>query len=336
MGAMTRPTYDLEDLLRMSILGVRAKRLERETMSTAIQRVGDTTPELANWRAMREQAKELVVSGFLPKAIRTPEQAMAIIQTGRELGLGPMQALRTIHIIEGKPCMSADLIAGLALRNVPGAVLRVAETTDKFCTVEAARAGQQLTKFRFSMEDAQRAGLTGKQNWKTYPRAMLRARAITEAARAIFPDAVMGLYDPDELGAVTDAQGEVVALSQVSNIAPHITAGEDPNAPEDTDLASDLVNILEALKSDCATCDSYDKALALRAMLGTKGKQSELTQRIQQGSESGAINATTVAALGKLWQHCNRQVDKLLVKLAPAPEASFDDEGVEIEPGSNG
>ena len=151
MGAITRPVYDLEDLLRMSIHEARAKRLEREQMSTAIQKTSDVTPELVVWRAMREQAKELVVSGFLPKSIRTPEQAMAIIQTGHELGLGPMQALRTIHIIEGKPCMSADLIAGLALRNVPGAVLRVAETTDKFCTVEANRAGQQVTKFRFSM-----------------------------------------------------------------------------------------------------------------------------------------------------------------------------------------
>jgi len=41
MGAMTRPTYDLEDLLRMSIHEVRAKRLERETMSTAIQKAVD-------------------------------------------------------------------------------------------------------------------------------------------------------------------------------------------------------------------------------------------------------------------------------------------------------
>ena len=121
------------------------------------------------------------------------------------------------------------------------------------------------------------------------------------------------------------------ALAQVTNISPHITPGEDPNAPEDTDMAADLVNILEALKADCASCDSYDKALALRAMLGTKGKQSELTARIQQGSEAGAINATTVAALGKLWQHCNRQVDKLLVKLAPTAEASFSDDDVEIE-----
>lgn len=316
------------------------KRLRRKKMNQAIERVepqqmvrasGDG---LQDFLAMREQAKVLVQSGFLPKAVNTPEKAMAIIQTGRELGLGPMQSLRSIHIIEGKPTMSADLIAGLALAKVPGSVLRVAETTNEKCVVEAGRAGQKVTPFTFTMKDAQQAGLAGKSNWKNYPRAMLRARAITEAARAIFPDAVMGLYDPDELGAVTNEAGQVVA--EVTNIAPHITPGEDPNAEQDYELAAELQRILEAIKTDCASCDSYDKAIALRAMLGTTGQQSELTKRIQAARESDAINASTHRELGKLWQHCHRQVAKLEKQLAPGPEASFGDEEDEREPGEEG
>jgi hypothetical protein len=158
---------------------------------------------------MREQAQTLVASGFLPKAINTPEKAIAVIMTGKELGLGPMQALRSIHVIEGKPTLSADLIAGLVHARVPGAVLRVAESTDKRCAVEAGRPNTQATMFTFTIEDAQKAALMGKDNWKKYPRAMLRARCLTEAARAVFPDAVMGLYDPDELGAVTTPEGDI-------------------------------------------------------------------------------------------------------------------------------
>src|SRR6187402_202596 len=100
------------------------KRIPRKKMtalakvpndSNGLARVAPVSDAMADWKAMREQAASLVASGFLPRAVNTPEKAMAIIQTGKELGLGPMQSLRSIHIIEGKPTMSADLIAGLAL-----------------------------------------------------------------------------------------------------------------------------------------------------------------------------------------------------------------------------
>lgn len=180
--------------------------------------------EMSSWQAMLGQAQVLVRSGFLPKSIKTAEQALAVMQTGKELGIGPMQALRSINVIEGKPTMSAELIAGLVLARIPGAVLRVAETTDKLCVVQAARPGQPVTVFRFSWEDATRAGINSKHNWKTYPAAMLRARCLTAAARAIFPDATMGLYDPDELGAITTEDGKVISIETV--IPEHVSQAD--------------------------------------------------------------------------------------------------------------
>ncbi len=166
-----------------------------------------------DWGMIRSQANDLVRSGFLPKSINTPEKALAIMQTGRELGIGPMQALRSIHIIEGKPTMSAELIAGLVMSRIPGSCLRVSVTNNKECVVIASRPGQDTTEFRFTIDDAKTAGLLGKHNWKTYPRAMLRSRCVTEAARATFPDATMGIYDPDELGAITSPTGEVMSVA---------------------------------------------------------------------------------------------------------------------------
>ncbi len=167
---------------------------------------------MRQWEVMLAQAQTLVRSGFLPKAINTAEKALAVMQTGKELGIGAMQSLRAIHIIDGKPTMSAELIGGLVLSRIPGAMLRVVETNEQRCVVHAARPGHEPTVFTFTHEDAQRAGLLGKDNWKKYERAMLRSRCITEAARAIFPDATMGLYDADELGAITNETGEIVAL----------------------------------------------------------------------------------------------------------------------------
>lgn len=51
----------------------------------------------------------------------------------------------------------------------------------------------------FSWEDAQRAGLTSRDNWKKYPSAMLKARCLTMICRSTFPDLLAGVYDGDEL-----------------------------------------------------------------------------------------------------------------------------------------
>jgi len=170
------------------------------------------------WQAMRQQAGDLVRSGFLPGSINTPEKAVAIMLTGRELGIEPMMALRQIHIIEGKPSLSAELIAGLVLSRVKGATLRPVESTNDRCVVHAARPGQEPTVITWTMDDAKRAGIAGKGNWKKYPRAMLRSRAMVEAARGVFPDASSGLYTPDELGAETDAEGEPVAVRTTATV----------------------------------------------------------------------------------------------------------------------
>ena len=51
----------------------------------------------------------------------------------------------------------------------------------------------------WTLADAERAKLTGKDNWAKFPKAMLRARVSADLCRAVFPDALMGVYDPDEM-----------------------------------------------------------------------------------------------------------------------------------------
>jgi hypothetical protein len=321
----------------------RPKRLGRkkQKMTNAIQKaepeqlapVRHIRDDLAEWRAMREQASELVKSGFLPRAVNTPEKAMAIIQTGKELGLGPMQSLRSIHIIEGKPTMSADLIAGLALAKLPGSVLRVVESSDKKCVIEAGRSGQKLTPFEYTMADAQRAGLAGKDNWKKHPRAMLRARAITEAARAIFPDTCVGLYDPDELGAVTGPSGEVVELPRVEDVTPLPHVSPHSTSPDENPERHDPVVLLRAM-SFFAECDKaifdpgcdWATVVKWRGLLGHRGNLTELGKSISRLYRSD-ISEDERKELGKVWQRVERKLADLEAKLKPPPiEASFQDE----------
>lgn len=168
-------------------------------------------PSEADWRMLKEQATMAVKSGFLPRAVDTPEKAIVIALKGRELGIPPMQAFSHIHIIDGKPTISAELMLSLIYKNCPGAVINYLETSDKRCVIETKRMGHKGTTFSFTIEDAQKANLLNKHNWKSYPGAMLRARTVAMMARAVYPDAIMGCsYLPEELGAEVDDEGKVI------------------------------------------------------------------------------------------------------------------------------
>ncbi len=162
-------------------------------------------PSETEWKIMKEQAGLLVRTGFLPKAVRTPEQAIAIMLKGRELNIGPMLAFSHIAIIEGKPTISPELMLNLVFKAYPQTKINYQTLTDTACKIEVIRPGQKANYFSWTMDDAKKAGLAGKYNWKNYPRAMLRSRCISEMGRSLFPDAIAGCsYTPEELGATTN------------------------------------------------------------------------------------------------------------------------------------
>ena len=147
-------------------------------------------------------AQRLVKSGLLPAGIQTPEAAFTIIVTGKELGLTVMQSLRSVHVIKGKPTLSADLILALVKRSPACVYFQLVTSTDKVATYRTQRNMEDPTEMSFGIEQAQRAGLMGNDNWKKYPEAMLRARCIAALARAVYPDVVLGIYETSELEAV--------------------------------------------------------------------------------------------------------------------------------------
>ncbi len=147
----------------------------------------------------------------------------------------------------------------------------------------------------------------------------------------------LGMLDESEVeGAIAERGGERNPLQLSPHVGP-ADASDEPG-PWDEDKTKHLVSVLTMVKADLATCDSYDKALALRALLGTRAKQSALTAEIQQAGERHEISPTTKAELGKLWMHCDRQVTKLEKQLAPGPEDALagDDDVTDREPGEEG
>lgn len=145
-------------------------------------------------------AKLLVASRLLPRTLATPEAAFTVIMVGRELGLTAMQSIRSIHVIEGKPTMSADLMVALVKRSPVCRYFRIVESTADVATYETLRDGEEKpTRLSWTAKQAREAGLAGKGNWKNFPDAMLRARAAAALCRAVYPDVMLGVYETDEI-----------------------------------------------------------------------------------------------------------------------------------------
>jgi len=146
-------------------------------------------------------------AGMIPPDINDP-QAMIIIAAGQEMGLQPLQALRTMSFIRGRLCMTVQLQLAMARQRAGVRVETLEEAENgSSVTVTLVRDGERVT-VTYTLDDARRAGLADQRNWRLYPRQMLRWRAIGDALRIIAPDVVMGLLDPDEASSLEPVDAE--------------------------------------------------------------------------------------------------------------------------------
>lgn len=170
-----------------------------------------------------EMAKALAHSHLLPAQYRgKPENLLWAITYAESIGVHPMTAVTGIHVIEGKPTASAQLIGGLVRRS--GHKLRV--TFDRATMTAVAQVircddPDFIFESRWDMDRAKAANLTNKSVWKQYPDAMLKARAITEVARDAAPESLYGvIYTPEELGAEVTVDASTGEMAPAAAPAP--------------------------------------------------------------------------------------------------------------------
>lgn len=189
-------------------------------------------------------SETLAASQLVPSSLRgKPSDILVVLMKGRELGMPPMAAMGQIHVIDGKACLSSDAIQGLILRSGVVDYFTLVESTDEIATYKAKRrdSPHEIT-LSYTIEDAKRAGLIGKANWKGYQKQMLRARCASDMGREIAPDVMAGLYDMDE--------------------ADEIRANEGARTAEIVDDGRQRPRTTEALKEE----------LAARLMPGARGE----------------------------------------------------------------
>lgn len=167
-------------------------------MSTEIQVRAAPSLEPTSIAEAITLAKAAVASRLY--AVQSPEAALMILLTGRDLGLTASQSLRAVYVVSGKPVVSADAMVAAVRRSGWCDSWRVIETSVERCTIETKRRGEEhAERETFSLEDAKRARLDTKDVWKMYPRDMLRHRCAAGLARRVYPDVILGCYVPGEL-----------------------------------------------------------------------------------------------------------------------------------------
>ena len=222
------------------------------------------------WGPSIELAKAIAGTDFVPRAMRNnPAAISAAILYGDEVGIGPMQSLARISVIEGRPTLAAETQRGLVL--AAGHELWLDELTPTRATWCGKRAGSEaVTRITWTMDDARRAGLDRKVNWRTYPRAMLSARASAELVRAVFADVIGGLaateeiLDADELEAARESgtvalPAGTAASGKRRRRRPAVTAAVEAPAREmESAPAADLPPLPDELEagSDGAATDA--------------------------------------------------------------------------------
>lgn len=165
---------------------------------------------------LRQTAQLLAMSGYF-EAKGNGEQAVAQLATkilaGREMGFGPFASVNGIHLIQGKPTVSANLMAA-AVKASGRYDYRVRQMDEEAVKIEFFQVvGAKLESLgvsEFTQADAKKAGT---QNLQKFARNMMFARAMSNGVRWYCPDVFMAgsVYTPEEMGATVDAEtGEIL------------------------------------------------------------------------------------------------------------------------------
>lgn len=200
--------------------------------------------------------------------VRTPEQAMSLMLIAQAEGLHPAIAARDYHVINGKPALKAD--AMLARFQTAGGRVEWLDFTDDKVSARFTHPQGGSVVVDWTLERARRAGVSNNPTWAKFPRAMLKARVISEGVKTVYPGVAVGTYTVEEVRDMASA----------------------PMAYTDAEVAVDPVDaIMQAVDMD-ALKRAYMDAIKL----AKKAKDAELEKRLHEAKDrrKAELEAITV------------------------------------------
>lgn len=198
---------------------------------------------------MKHAAAIAAAKSAIPTAYQNNPGAVMLAQEwAAARGVDLLTTIQTVAFIGGKPVVDATMQRALAMR----AGYEVDVTVDdEAATCTLSKDGKACGSSTYTLKDAETAGLTGKENWKKNPKAMLVARATAQTMRWHAADVMVGVFTEDELDDPIDTL--------------------EPTAEATVDTA----DVVEAEVVEALTDDTWDRLVAAGADL-TDGQRSDL------------------------------------------------------------
>lgn len=239
-------------------------------------------------------AGKLFKSGLFTHLAK-PEQAVAIVEYGRELGIPPMQSLQMMAVIRGKIAIQSQLLLALAMKN--GCDIEIIEQTKEKCEMIFKRQGRKYP-VSFTYEEAKELELTGKDNWRKQSANMLFWRCISKAIRRYAPDLMLGIYTIEEMTAgeqttVEEIQEEIKSDKQPEN------AGAEEHALLTSEIKSIMLNPLFTSEERNKMREELKKNPSLRQLRIWKEKIGE---RLMGKNKKGKADTEQKVRYDKLYQ----------------------------------
>jgi hypothetical protein len=205
------------------------------------------------WVGMCQMATIMAGADLVPRELRRkPNDVLLLLMTGRDLNLSPSQAVNggLLYVVEGRVTLAPKFRLALLNRSGKGTIKPAEKPTGTRVVANVFDgAGRLIEQRDYTMTEAPDE-LKRKNNWKNYPARMLWWRLVGFLLDDHWPEIGMGLYSPDELGAVTDEDGVPIDPSTVAMPSgfEQVTATREPAPPDPLEqhrraLASKVVEI---------------------------------------------------------------------------------------------
>lgn len=164
---------------------------------------------IISFEQMGQMAESFAKSNLF--GVKTKDAALSLLMIAQAEGIHPALAVMEYDIIEGKPARKAErLLARFQMSGGKVEWLEYSSTVvkGKFShphgsTVEIEWSIQDAARVKYFKKGAEGARgtwepLSEKYNWRSWPRAMLRSRVISEGVRACFPGASLVTLTTEE------------------------------------------------------------------------------------------------------------------------------------------
>lgn len=291
-------------------------------------------------QTLSQIAERAYRAGVCPPDHRNADTTFAVMLAGFEMGFEAMQSIRLLQVVKGRVSPTADATVGLVARSAACRFFRCVESTATQAIYETHREGHpEPARLVYTIQQAQRAGLTGSQTWKAHPEAMLRARCAAALARQVYPDLVAGIYSADEIAEIArdDDHAPHAAPSPAPSpavpdvdpdasraYAAYVTAVE--GAASCQAVAAAWMALLPALRlegHDPAEWTTDALALAVRrvadlGVVGAKGALREIAT--STGDLPGIVDELLAQPAAAVPQWVASRADVLRTLAAPGPE----------------